>query len=323
MSEDLAGALRPAPALPARARAILGRVGQTPLIELDFARELRPSLPSHTRVFAKLETVNPGGSIKDRPIARILERARIEHGLGPHSERRLLDSSSGNAGIAYAMLGAALGVPVTLVVPANASAERLDRIRAHGAELILTDPLDGYDFAVKEAARLGAEHPERYVYACQYANAENPRAHELGTGAELLRQLGGAPDLFVAGIGTGGTLTGVGRALRAARPDVAIGTVVPDLFPGIEGLKPLGAPGDLVPEILDEGLIDHRVPVRLEEAVPLCQALARRGVFAGPSSGANLYGALELAERHGYARVATILCDTGERYGSTGLWKGI
>jgi cysteine synthase B len=323
VSERQAPLFQPAPPLPARARAILGRVGQTPLIELDFARELRPSLPASTRVFAKLETVNPGGSIKDRPIARILQRARAEHGLGSRSERRLLDSSSGNAGIAYAMLGAALEVPVTLVVPANASAERLDRIRAHGAELILTDPLDGYDFAVQEAARLAREQPHRYVYACQYSNAENPLAHERGTGAELLRQLGGAPDLFVAGIGTGGTLTGVGRALRAARPDVAIGTVVPDLFPGIEGLKPLGAPGDLVPAILDETLIDHRVPVRLEEAVPLCHALARRGLFVGPSSGANLFGALELAERHGYGRVATLLCDTGERYGSTGLWRGL
>lgn len=312
-----ASPLRAQPPLPARARALLGRVGSTPLIELDFVRELRPGLPSSTRVFAKLESVNPGGSIKDRPIAGILLEAR-----GELDGRRLLDSSSGNAGIAYAMLGAALGIDVTLVVPANASRERLDRIRAHGAELILTDPLDGYDFAVKEAARLGTEHPDRYLYACQYAHGANPRAHARGTGAELLRQMGGAPDLFVAGIGTGGTLTGVARALRASRADVAIGTVVPDVFPGIEGLKPLGATGDLVPAILDVDLIDHRVPVRLEEAVPVCQALARRGLFVGPSSGANLYGALELAEQYGYSRVATVLCDTGERYGSTGLWTG-
>lgn len=306
----------------ARAAQLLARIGGTPLIELSDL----PGVPAGTRLFGKLETVNPGGSIKDRSVARILRSALAEGRVGDRERpgRRLLDSSSGNAGIAYAMLGAALGVEVTLVVPANASRERLDRIRAHGAELLLTDPLDGYDFAVKTARRLAAEQPERFWYADQYSNPNNWRAHFEGTGPEIARdveaQAQAALDLFVSGVGTGGTLTGVGRALRARWPAVALGTLVPDLFPGIEGLKPLGAPGDITPAILDEGLIDHRVPVRLEEAIPLCQALARRGLFVGPSSGANLYVAIELAQRHGYRTVATLLCDTGERYGSTGLW---
>jgi cysteine synthase B len=306
----------------ARAAQLLARIGRTPTIELSDL----PGLPPGTRLFGKLETVNPGGSIKDRSVARILRGALAEGRVGDRERpgRRLLDSSSGNAGIAYAMLGAALGVEVTLVVPANASRERLDRIRAHGAELILTDPLDGYDFAVKTARRLAAEQPERFWYADQYSNQNNWRAHFESTGPELARDVQAqaqAPiDLFVSGVGTGGTLTGVGRALRALTPAVALGTLVPDLFPGIEGLKPLGAPGDITPAILDESLIDHRVPVRLEEAIPLCQALARRGLFVGPSSGANLYVAIELARQHGYRTVATLLCDTGERYGSTGLW---
>jgi cysteine synthase B len=274
------------------------------------------------RVFAKLEARNPGGSIKDRPVARMLleglAAGRFDGG------RRLLDSSSGNAGIAYAMLGAALGVPVTLVVPANASKERLERIRAHGAELVLTDPIEGYDHALREAKRLAHEEPERYWHADQYGNDANWRAHFDGTGAELLADLepvlGGAPDAFVAGVGTGGTLTGVGRRLRAARADVRLAAVIPELFPGIEGLKPLGTPGDIVPAILDETLIDERLAVTLDEAAAEVRRRAREGLYVGPSSGAYLVGARRLAERGDLRSIATVLSDTGERYGSTGLW---
>ncbi len=297
---------------------LLRAIGGTPLVEI---RDL-PELPRGTRLFAKLESQNPGGSIKDRPVARMLlhalEEGRFEGG------QRLLDSSSGNAGIAYAMFGAALGVGVTLVVPANASRERLERIRAHGAELVLTDPLEGYDFALREARRLALAHAERYWHADQYANEENWRAHYDTTAIEILEQLrghtSGTPEAFVAGVGTGGTITGVGRRLRAEHPGVFIGCVVPEPFPGIEGLKPLGRKDDIVPAILDEALIDERIPIRSEEAADIARRLARQGLFVGPSSGAYVLAAARLAARHGFASVVTTLNDGGERYGTTGLW---
>ena len=294
-------------------------MGKTPLVELDFDDDL----PRGVRVFAKLESSNPGASIKDRPVAnmilRAIEAGRFEGG------RRLLDSSSGNAGIAYAQFGALLSVPVTLVVPGNASRERLQRIRAYGAELVLTDPFEGYDFAVNTARRLAEEQPEVYWYSNQYANEDNWKAHYETTGHEILTQVheatGQVPDAFVAGVGTGGTLTGTGRRLRRRNPEVFIATVVPEIFPGIEGLKPLGSPGDLVPEILDESLIDHRIPVSSEEAAVMCQRLSKQGLFVGPSSGAYTHAALEVARTGDYSTVVTILSDTGERYGSTGLWE--
>ena len=322
-----------------RARGLLEGIGGTPLVELDLRALLdeAPGLPplppdvararqhiaTRTRVVAKLESRNPGGSVKDRPVARMLLEALQRGDLD--GGRRLLDSSSGNAGIAYAMLGAALGVPVTLVVPGNASRERLDRIRAHGAELLLTDPQLGYDHALLEARRLARERPELYFHCDQYGNAANWRSHFEGTGGEILEQsralCGEAPDAFVSGVGTGGTLTGVGRRLTEARPGLRILAVIPDTFPGIEGLKPLGHPGDLVPAILDAALIDARRSVTIEEACAMCLRLARQGHYVGPSSGANVLGALSLAASDPVRLVATVLCDTGERYVSTGMWQ--
>jgi cysteine synthase B len=304
-----------APGEPPLARALLASIGRTPLVELE--------AHSSARIFAKLESTNPGGSIKDRPVARMLARAIAERRFD--GGRRLLDSSSGNAGIAYAMLGAALGVPVTLVVPANASRERLDRIRAHGAELVLTDPIEGYDFALRKAHELARTAPDRYWHCDQYANEENWRAHLEGTGAELVSQVrgvvGAPPDVLVAGVGTGGTITGVGRALRAANPRARIVCAIPEAFPGIEGLKPLGHPGDIVPAILDESLIDERVAVTIEDALAATRELATRGLFVGPSSGAFVHVAREVARAGGGAVIATFLCDTGERYASTNLWR--
>lgn len=298
---------------------LLRGIGDTPLVELDFLADV----PAGTRIFAKLESANPGGSLKDRPVARMLSRA-FEQGRFDGG-RRLLDSSSGNAGIAYAMLGAALGVPVTLVVPGNASRERLERIRAHGAELVLTDAIEGYDFALREAKRLANEHPELYWHADQYSNDENWRSHYLGTGVEILTQLSeqadATPDVFVAGVGTGGTITGVGRRLRETLPNSRIVAVIPELFPGIEGLKPLGHPGDIVPEILDGALIDDRVEVELEQAARVCHELAAGGLFVGPSSGANVHVARLEAQAKGPATIVTLLCDSGERYSSTDLWQ--
>ncbi len=300
------------------ARELLARVGRTPLVELLVPR----GVTSRARLFAKLEAANPGGSIKDRAVARMLTRALEQGRLA--GGRRLLDSSSGNAGIAYAMFGAALGIPVTLVVPANASRERLERMAAHGAELLLTDPLEGYDFALREAQRLAREEPGRYWLCDQYGNPENWRAHREGTGREILEEVvaraGAPPDAFVAGVGTGGTITGVARALRGANPSVRIVAVFPEPFPGIEGLKPLGDPGDIVPAILDESLIDERQVLPHESAVETCLALARDGLFVGPSSGAFVCAALALAASGRYERIVTVLPDTGERYVSTGMW---
>jgi cysteine synthase B len=311
--------MKPDTVLPPTAQALLARIGNTPLVELALAHGPAPG----ARLFAKLESVNPGGSIKDRPVARMLLEAIAAGRFA--GGRRLLDSSSGNAGISYAMLGAALQVPVTVVVPGNASRERLDRIAAHGAELILTDPVEGYDFALREAHRLAAEQPDRYWYCDQYSNADNWRAHYDGTGAEILAQLeeriGAPPDAFVAGVGTGGTLTGAGLRLREARPDLHIAAVIPEAFPGIEGLKPLGHPGDIVPAILDETLIHERIPVALDDAIAICRQLTREGLFVGPSSGAFVHGALRLAATGRFRTIVTVLSDTGERYTSTGMWQ--
>ncbi|MEE8512003.1 MAG: PLP-dependent cysteine synthase family protein [Acidiferrobacterales bacterium] len=298
---------------------LLGAVGHTPLIELDLVAEAAAGV----RLFAKLESSNPGGSLKDRPVARMISQAVTAGRFA--GGRRLLDSSSGNAGIAYAMIGAALGIPVTIVVPGNASQERLERIVAYGAELIITDPMEGYDFALGEARRLAHEYPERYWYCDQYSNEDNWRAHFESTGPEIVQQIraltGEVPDAFVAGVGTGGSITGIGRRLREARPQTRIVSVLPDRFPGIEGLKPLGQPGDIVPAILDESLIDERVPVSIEQAVAMCRRLAKCGIFVGPSSGAYVHAALELAATGQYRTIVTLLCDIGERYGSTGMWR--
>jgi len=298
---------------------LLAHVGRTPLVEL------RPDypLPAGVRIFAKLESVNPGGSIKDRPASRIIARAMAEGHL--NGGRSLLDSTSGNAGIAYSLFGAACGIPVTLVIPGNASSERLDRIAAHGARIIRTDPIEGYDFAICEAKRLAREHPDRYWYANQYGNANNWLAHYETTGSEIIDQTrartGAPPDAFVCGVGTGGTLTGVGRRLKEAHADLHLLAIVPETFPGIEGLKPLGAPENIVPEILDESLIDERVRITSEDGLATCRSLARQGLYVGPSSGAYVHAAIDLARRGRHRTVVTVLNDTGERYGSTGMWN--
>lgn len=298
--------------------SVLDRIGATPLVEIR-----HPDLPPGSRLFAKLESTNPGGSIKDRPVARMI-RGGIERGK-LRGGRRILDSSSGNAGIAYAMLGSLLELPVTLVVPANASRERLARIAAHGAELILTDAVEGYDEALRHARRLARRRPDRYWHVDQYENDDNWRAHHEGTGPEIVEQVtraaGTPPDAFVAGVGTGGTITGVGRYLRGLAPTIGVHAVAPETFPGIEGLKPLGNPGDIEPGILDRGLIDSFVPVTSERAAEEARRLARSGLFVGPSSGAFVAAAVTVAAERGYRSVVTVLSDTGERYASTGLWE--
>ena len=297
-----------------RSRDILDLIGNTPMVAIEVFREEFP----RASVVAKAEYLNPGGSLKDRPVARILLKARERGELT--AGKVILDSSSGNAGIAYAMLGGAVGHAVELVIPGNASEGRIMRIRAHGANVILTDPLEGYDEALREVHRRYEENPDEYFFADEYSNDDNWLAHYETTAQEILEQ---APDLthFVCGIGTGGSITGIGRRLKEETPEAKVVSVRPERFPGIEGLKPLGEPEDVVPEILDETVIDESFDVTADEARHYCHRLAEMGHFVGQSSGAYLAGVDRILERHPQARVVTLLNDTGERYGGTGLWR--
>lgn len=293
---------------------LMDLIGNTPLVDLS---AFSPA-PSQIKLWAKAEWRNPGGSLKDRPVARMLGEAIRSGELT--SGRIILDSSSGNAGISYAMIGAALGYRVTIVIPGNASRERKQRLRAHGAELIETDPLEGYDEALRHVRALYRAAPERYFFCDQYGNDNNVLSHYEGTGAELVRQAPGPLTHFVAGVGTGGSLTGIGRRLKEAWPDIRIIAVRPERWPGVEGLKPLGEPDDIVPDIFDASVVDDWVEVLADETRHYCQQLARHGYFVGQSSGAYVAACCKLMAGLNEGRVATLLCDLGERYFSAGLW---
>ena len=293
---------------------LLQIIGQTPLAKIDlFSNEL-----PNVDIYAKVETYNPGGSIKDRPVLRMLTEAIASGELT--REKVILDSSSGNAGIAYAMIGAALGYNVELVIPDNASEERKKRIHSHGADIVYTDAILGYDEALREVDRRYEADPERYFFKSQYDNDNNWRAHYETTGVEIWNQTGGKVTHFVAGVGTGGTITGVGKRLKNYNPDIQVCSISPDAFPGIEGLKPLGHPDDIVPAILDESVIDCRIPATIENAYEMCSRLARRGWFVGQSSGGYLYGAYKVAQEIQEGIIVTVFNDLGERYFSTRLW---
>ena len=300
-----------------RRHPALGLIGKTPLIPI---RVFRDELP-RVNVFAKVEATNPGGSIKDRPVLYMLANALARGEIRPG--RAVLDSSSGNAGIAYAMLGAMLNLEIELVVPGNASLERKKRILAHGAKLIYTDPIEGYDEALRTAHRLFEENPKRYFLCNQYENDCNWLAHYETTAEEILAQTPAKITHFVAGVGTGGTITGVGRRLKEHDPSIQVWAIRPEIFPGIEGLKPLGHPGDIVPKILDETVIDRWVDVTSEEAKAHSLALAREGIFAGQSSGGYLEGVRQAGLDAGEGVIVTVLSDLGERYISTPLWEDL
>jgi cysteine synthase B len=278
---------------------------------------LRPSV----QVFAKAEWFNPSGSVKDRPALNILQAALAEGQLGPG--RRLLDSTSGNMGIAYATFGVALGIPLTLVMPANASPERRMILQALGAELILTDPAEGSDGAIRNARKMAAEHPDLYFYANQYDNPANWEAHYRTTGPEIGAQSGGAVTHFIAGLGTSGTLTGVGRFLREVNPAVKIIGVQPDQpFHGLEGLKHM--PTAIKPGIYDPAFPNQIVSVQTEAAHDMVRRLAREeGLFVGISSGAVALAALQIASTLTEGLVITLFPDSGHKYLSDPvLWGG-
>ncbi len=298
-----------------RRHPALALIGNTPLVPIGIFRRELPRV----RVFAKAESMNPGGSIKDRPVLNMLADAWARGELRPG--RTVLDSSSGNAGIAYAMIGAILGTPVELVVPGNASIERKRRILAHGAKLTFTDPVEGYDEALRTVHRLAEARPDDYYFSDQYANDANWRAHYDTTAEEILAQVPERISHFVAGVGTGGTITGVGRRLKEHDARIQVWAVRPEVFPGVEGLKPLGHAGDIVPKILDASVVDHWTDVTSEESKAHAQALAREGIFAGQSSGAYLEGVLRAGREAGEGVIVTVLSDLGERYMSTPLWE--
>ncbi len=298
--------------------SLAGKVGNTPLIELrNLASGLRPGV----RVFAKAEWFNPGGSIKDRPALSIIRRA-IEQGKLSEG-RRLLDSTSGNMGIAYATFGAAIGIPITLCLPANASPERISMLKVLGAELILTDASAGSDGSIREARKLAEERPDLYWYANQYDNPANWQAHYLTTGPEILAQTNGEITHLVVGLGTSGTMMGTGRYLREHLPHVKIVAVQPDAsFHGLEGLKHMQTA--IKPDIYDPAFADRGVEIRTEEAHEMVRALGRReGLFVGISSGAAALAALLVASELEEGTVVTVFPDAGYKYLSDkSLWEG-
>ena len=261
----------------------LQAIGNTPMVKLDLPLDF-----GSAEILAKYEQLNPGGSIKDRPVLRMLVEAMMSGQLT--RDKVVLDSTSGNAGIAYAMIGAILGCKVQLVMPANASEERKKRIRAHGADIVLTDSLLGYDESLREVRRRFDENPDAYFFCDQYKNNNNWRAHYESTAEEIIAQAPGITH-FVAGVGTGGTITGVGRRLKKDNPAIKVICIVPGDWRGVEGLKPLGE-GAIVPEILDETIIDERIEIDVDAAHDMSRLLASRGIFVGQSSGAYLRGRL-------------------------------
>jgi S-sulfo-L-cysteine synthase (O-acetyl-L-serine-dependent) len=296
-----------------RASPLEALVGQTPLVRLE-AFEPRRGV----EFYAKLESRNPGGSVKDRAALAIVREAERSGRLGPGVT--LLDATSGNTGIAYAMLGAAKGFPVTLCLPAGASEERKRILRAYGAELVITDSAEGSDGAIRRARELYAENPRSFFYADQYNNPANPRAHYETTAPEIWAQTRGTLTHFVAGLGTSGTLMGAGRRLRELKPGVRLVAVQPDSpMHGLEGLKHM--PTAIVPGIYDPNLHDELVEVETEEAQTGVRRLAREaGLLVGVSSGAALVASMRVADELTKGVIVMVFPDGGDRYLSERFW---
>jgi cysteine synthase B len=298
--------------------ALLARIGNTPLLQLDACTRDCP----HAKLLGKAEWYNPGGSVKDRAAAHIVAEARRAGKLGPG--KMLLDSTSGNTGIAYAMLGAGLGFPVTLCVAENVSPERKRILQAYGANIIYTDPAEGSDGAIKVARQLAECHPDLYFYADQYSNDANWRAHYQTTANEIWQQTEGRITHFVAMLGTTGTFVGTTRRLKELNPHIRCISLQPDsAFHGIEGAKHL--PSAVVPRIYDPSLADENLEIVTEDAHAMARRLAReQGLLVGVSAAAAVVGSLQVAERvkiDQRATIVTILCDSGEKYLSERFWK--
>jgi cysteine synthase B len=302
------------PGLPRTAASIVDLIGNTPLIRLSgFEAGLE-----RVELYAKAEWRNPGGSVKDRAAARMILEGERSGKLA--KGKIILDATSGNTGIAYAMIGAARGYKVRLCVPANVTPERKKILNAFGADVVFTDPMQGSDGAILRVKELYAERPDLYFYPDQYNNEFNWRAHYDGTAAEILEQTGGRITHFIAGLGTSGTFGGAGRRLREFNDRIQLISIQPDSpLHGLEGLKHMETA--IVPGIYDQALASEDLGIATEEAFELTRQLARHGLFVGISSGAALAGALTVARRTSDAVIVAIFPDGGEKYLSERFWE--
>jgi cysteine synthase B len=289
-------------------------IGNTPLLRIRMFEREFPKV----EVYAKAEWFNPGGSVKDRAALSMIEDGERSGALT--HKKTIIDSTSGNTGIAYSLVGAAKGYRVKLVMPANVSAERKALVTAYGAEIVYSDPLEGSDGAIIKVRELVAEHPEIYFYPDQYSNPANVRAHYEGTGVEILEQTSGRITHFVAGLGTTGTFVGTSRRLKEHDPSIHTIAVQPeDSFHGLEGLKHI--PTAIVPKIWDPSLADEVWGCPTEPAYDLARGVARsEGLLVGHSSGAAFWAARRLAEKIESGVIVTVFPDSGDRYISTGLY---
>jgi len=299
--------------------SLLDRIGNTPLLRFD---RLTAHLPQVT-LLGKAEWHNPGGSVKDRAASNIVAQGRHNGKFGPG--KILLDATSGNTGIAYAMLGAAEGFPVTLCMPTNVSVERKQILTAYGANIVYTDPGEGSDGAIRKARELATEHPDLYFYADQYSNDANWQAHYHGTANEIWQQTQGRITHFVAMLGTSGTFMGTTRRLRELNPAIRCISLQPDsAFHGIEGAKHMATA--IVPKIYDPALADADVEVATENAHAMARRISREcGLLLGISAAAGVFASLKIAEqlplkKEQQAVIVTILCDSGDKYLSERFW---
>ena len=301
-----------------RARSVLDLVGNTPLLAIK--RLTAGLLPAGVRIFAKLEGFNPGGSVKDRPAKNMIEVGIAEGKLTPG--KVILDSTSGNTGIALAMIGATIGYPVELVMPSNVSRERKKIIQAYGAKIHYSDPMEGSDGAIRMCRAILGENPERYFKPDQYNNEANSLAHFNSTGPEIWRQTRGEVTHFVATIGTGGTVMGTGRYLKSKNPAVKVIAVEPDdPMHGLEGLKHMAS--SIVPGIYHESELDDKIQISTEDAYEMVYALGQsEGLLVGQSSGAAMVAVLKIAQSIREGTIVTVFSDFGDKYLSTNLWIG-
>ena len=290
-------------------------VGNTPLLELSSVSHEVPGV----RILGKAEWYNPGGSVKDRPALWMIQDGE-KSGKLTH-EKTILDATSGNTGIAYAWIGASLGYKVRLCMPRNASEERKKILRAHGVEVVLTDPGEGSDGAIREARRLYAEDPERYFYPDQYKNPANPRAHYESTAPEIWEQTDGEVTHFVAGLGTSGTFVGTATRLKEYNPGIQAISFEPDSpFHGLEGMKHMGSA--IVPEIYDPSIADQNLGTPTEDAYDMVKRLAREeGILVGISAGAAVATSLRVARELESGVIVTVLCDGADKYLSESFWE--
>jgi cysteine synthase B len=290
-------------------------VGNTPLLELPGISREVPGV----RIFGKAEWYNPGGSVKDRPALWMIRDGEKSGLLTPG--KIILDATSGNTGIAYAWIGASLGYKVKLCMPKNASEERKKILRAYGVEVVLTDPGEGSDGAIREARRLHAEDPEKYFYPDQYTNPANPRSHYESTGPEIWDQTEGEVTHFVAGLGTSGTFVGTATRLKEYNPEIKVVSFEPDSpFHGLEGMKHMASA--IVPEIYDPTIADENLGTSTEEAYDMVKRMAREeGILVGISSGAAVATSLRVARKLESGVIVTVLCDSADKYLSESFWE--